>query len=461
LINNSTILEDSGITNYELNVTDIEGNDLNLTVESNNTNILTVTTGWVNLLSQGYYDGKPLDFNLTTVKDAYGIVRITIKANDGIDATTRTFDINVTNVNDAPIIGTLIDRTLIQGFDEENISIPLTDVDPTDILQYNITADRNDIITATLLNNIITIEEITNQVGKTELNISINDGTVTVYKEISVRVVRELDSTNPDADIEYTYEGEDNETEVMTLTEEDDNLTVVTKQKENGPASHTLSVDDMNLSASSDLNGSIVEIVDNGVKTSYEGTDINATAESKIEGVTIHTLKVNGKTIQATSYARQSQTTISKDTNGSVIVTTNSQIGDTNVTVVAKEDGTAEHTLKNSAGVESKATAKINGAKTVVDTEGNVETKAGDTAGTPPYILRAIAITQPNGKTITKFIWENANDESDTILIGNTMTPDTPYEAGTKVIIDTVDSKLFIKTTAPLNDDLTTANEGE
>ena len=52
----SQSIEDAGILNYELNVSDIEGDELNVTVESNNTSILSVTKGWEGLLNQADYN---------------------------------------------------------------------------------------------------------------------------------------------------------------------------------------------------------------------------------------------------------------------------------------------------------------------------------------------------------------------------------------------------------------------
>ena len=86
-----------GITNFELNVSDVDGDDLNVTVDSNDTSIITVTENWTNLISQANYDGVALDFNLTTEVNATGIVEITITVNDASLNNSRTFDVNVTN----------------------------------------------------------------------------------------------------------------------------------------------------------------------------------------------------------------------------------------------------------------------------------------------------------------------------------------------------------------------------
>jgi uncharacterized protein (TIGR02145 family) len=94
-----TLEENNGTTNYQINVSDIEGDALSLTVESNNTSIVTVTPNWTNTINQATYS-TALDFNLTTVADAFGMVKITINLSDdsGETNTTTSFDVNVTEV---------------------------------------------------------------------------------------------------------------------------------------------------------------------------------------------------------------------------------------------------------------------------------------------------------------------------------------------------------------------------
>ncbi|MCK9333072.1 MAG: DUF1566 domain-containing protein [Candidatus Cloacimonetes bacterium] len=91
------LVENSGTTNYELNISDADGDALTLSVESNNTSIITVTPNYTNPINQATY-ATALDFNLTTVADAFGLVTITITVADGEDNATTSFDVNVTEV---------------------------------------------------------------------------------------------------------------------------------------------------------------------------------------------------------------------------------------------------------------------------------------------------------------------------------------------------------------------------
>ncbi|MDD2699198.1 MAG: choice-of-anchor Q domain-containing protein [Arcobacteraceae bacterium] len=94
---NISIQEGSQTVNFELNVTDVDGDNLNITVESNNTSIVTVVPNWSELVTQTTYS-QGLDFNISTVPNAFGIVKITINVTDGNLSVRKSFDINVQSV---------------------------------------------------------------------------------------------------------------------------------------------------------------------------------------------------------------------------------------------------------------------------------------------------------------------------------------------------------------------------
>ena len=139
---NVDMLEDNGTTTYDLNISDIEGSDLNLTVESNNTAIITVTPNWTNLLNQAAWT-QPLDFNLTTVANANGMVRITMNVDDGDLNSTQTFDVNVSAVNDTPVFTNDDGNATVNKSVTENIVTTLSSVTTQDV--------ENDTLTYSLM----------------------------------------------------------------------------------------------------------------------------------------------------------------------------------------------------------------------------------------------------------------------------------------------------------------------
>ena len=87
--------ENNGTTNYDINISDADGDALTLAVESNDTSIITVTQNWSGSINQGTY-AAPLDFNLTTQTNASGIAKIKITVSDNDTNATTSFDVNVT-----------------------------------------------------------------------------------------------------------------------------------------------------------------------------------------------------------------------------------------------------------------------------------------------------------------------------------------------------------------------------
>jgi surface protein len=114
LFEDITLVENNGTTSYDFNVSDVEGDDLNITVDSNDTSILTVTPNWNGWISQANYTDY-LEFNLTTQTNAIGMVQITVKVDDDHNSSMQTFDVNVTAVNDAPTDITLSTTTIAEN----------------------------------------------------------------------------------------------------------------------------------------------------------------------------------------------------------------------------------------------------------------------------------------------------------------------------------------------------------
>jgi len=205
---NFTINEDSGISNYEINISDGEGSDLNLTVESNDTTLMTVDQNWTNMINQASWNGKTLDFNLTTVANANGVAKITVTVNDTNKTSSKDFNVTVSPVNDAPTITAISNLTKAMNFTDFNLSFNgVVDVDQEDL---NISFETNDSSIVTIAktwdNNVsyanyfgkdfnLSFASVTGKIGTAEVNISINDGTTITREEFNITVA----DTTPDA----------------------------------------------------------------------------------------------------------------------------------------------------------------------------------------------------------------------------------------------------------------------
>jgi len=186
-----TLVEDNGTTNYDLNVSDLEGYDLNISVESNDTSILTVSPNWDGLVSQANWTDS-LDFNITTVENANGIAKITIMVHDGDLNTTESFDINVTAVNDAPVLGTLDPQNKQEDFADFNITLTATDVE-NDNLTYSVESNNTNIATATITADILTLSAVENASGFVAIDVNVTDGNKTTNSSFILTVAEQND----------------------------------------------------------------------------------------------------------------------------------------------------------------------------------------------------------------------------------------------------------------------------
>ena len=455
VFNDINITEDNGTRNYELNVTDYEFDDINVTVESNNTDIIRVVQNWTNeLQSQDYYN--LLDFNLTTVQDATGIVQITIKAVD-IDGATneKTFDINVTAVNDSFSLQDFTKQVYYKGFDDKNLSLIANNPDQDENITYNISFSDSSLVNYTIQDDYLIITSpSTEKSGITDLNISATDGenNDTTSFKVQILLLKEGDDIKENGEINVTEEGNATVTTISFGTD----LTVQTSDDTNGSKKATVqtSTTSTPTEASSTLNGATVEIIDSGLHLLFdEDTSNSLKAEANITttGKTTHTLTLSdGNITQAISEAVGTKTFIQKVNNILQIVTSLSFNGST-ISSKADENGTATHSVQKGTST-STATSKLKGAKTLITSSGDVATTAGKMISNGSTI-KAKVITDKDGKTITQFVQIDNNDNEK--VLENTLKTTSSYPIGNEVEIDMINNQLYIKTKTPLTSDIT------
>jgi len=158
---------------------------------------------------------------------------------------------------------------------------------------------------------------------------------------------------------------------------------------------------------------------DGTTQTTYQGEDgVNSSIQTKAKG-----------------------TTTSVDDNGNVETTNGS------VSLKLNSDGSVEHQVTNGA-LNTKATSNIENSNVKEDESGNVETTSEVTQG--GFVYKAVATTNPQGETTTKFIRiDLSTGEQDNL--DKTTSDATPYPAGNDVEISQINGVLYIKTTTPLD----------
>ncbi len=448
-----TLLEDAATTNYDLNVSDIDGDDLNVTVTSSNENLVRVTPNWTHLLNsnglvnQANYTN--LDFNITTVPNANGIATITLTVKDTSGATTtNSFNVNVTAVNDAPTLASLSNVIVYKNSGDKNITVVANDVDGDNLICNVIPVNTQLFSSFDCLDGIVELRIAPNTVGDTDINVTVTDGTLTASRIFNFYILPLEDGTDTAKVNDINVTTENNTT--TTSLNIDENLTITTQEDTNGTVTHEIVVAGKEIKATSEINGSKSEFTSNGVHTTYSDSTLNLEVNASLDGKATHILTTNGKTTTATSEFVGAQTVIKKDSNNEVEIETSVAIDlNTTIKVTAREDGTAEHSVIKGTK-ETKATSTIAGATTKITSSGSVETSAGETS-VGGYTLKAKVITDENGKTQTRFVKVNNTNPNDEENLGNTVIPTTPFEAGNNVQIEDISGTLYMKIEAPLS----------
>ena len=437
IFNDITINEDTGVLNYELNVSDIDGDDLNIIMESNNTSIITVSKGWSGVLSQGDYDGVTQEFNLTTKPNGNGNVNISITVTDADGASSsKNFNVTVSPVNDIPVLDNIPDKIVYKNFGDINIPVNAQDIDNY-TLSYSAAAQSSGVFELSMNGSIITISSIEGKSGNSDVNVTVSDGDINISKNFNFKILSLQDGDNIEesGDVNLATEGN---TTTLTITVPDDNLTLQTKEDTNGSVSHEVDIDGKTTKATSELNGSKVEVTDTGVHTYYEDnvSDIKAEVNATVTGEAVHTMTSKGKTTQATSKIKGAQTVIKKDSDNALEVETSVTTGTTQVTVVAKQNGNAEHSVTPANGKTSKAVSQIAGAQTVIEEDKVVTSVEG--------------INSRSAQVVTN------SDGTNSITLNNgTSSLNSPiFEAGSTITIEELNGEIETRVESPLTQSL-------
>jgi VCBS repeat-containing protein len=387
LTNNFTFKEDNDDNislNFELNVTDVDGDELTITVESNNTSILEINgSSWVDITNYAN-----LEFNLTTVQDAHGLVQVTISVSDDFNTTVQMFDINITAVNDAPTLDNLYDIILWKNFDDTNITLfnnnisstsnkfSLSNVDVDNNvseLDYNVTDlnTTNVLSSISIDEGIVSLSGVADTSGVTDVNITVSDGDYNVSGTFKVYVSsfeKGDDITNIDAG-DYNKTDDVNKTaESVTSKNGNTKIEAIKNKDANATAEHVVTVGASITKSIAEVNAT-VQLIPEGVKTSFSEGGVDVEVKATAVGQAIHKLTTNSKTVEAT-FAKAGAQTVIKATKE---IETSLVVGAKTIVVKALPDGKALHKVTGD-GIVVQVDSEIPGATTTVDASDNIET---------------------------------------------------------------------------------------
>jgi hypothetical protein len=187
-----TIPEDAPHTAIEFTVEDIDtaASNLVLSAVSLNPNLILSET----ILLSG--SGTSRIVALRPVGDRFGIGGITVSVSDGEFVATRTFNVNVIPINDAPLISDLQDRTILLNGSTGTMPLIVQDKE-TDPALLAVTVHSSDtlllpqsglLLGGTGSNRTLTITPALNQIGQATVTVTVGDGELSSSDVFNVTV---------------------------------------------------------------------------------------------------------------------------------------------------------------------------------------------------------------------------------------------------------------------------------
>ncbi|RLA79290.1 MAG: hypothetical protein DRG78_13215 [Epsilonproteobacteria bacterium] len=441
-LSNLTIDEDSGIHNFDVNISDLDGDDINLTITSSNPNILIVNSEYKDVISKDKWDDKKLGFSLKTIKDANGEVTITLKVSDGISSSTKSFTINVKSIYDPLTIDSQNDKTYYKNFKDKTVTLGVNDSDVTGDLDYIIRYDT-DSIQLSREKNILTIKSVQDFVGRVDINISAKD----VDNNYDANVSFFIDIISLSADDDSLLLGEVVNDENSTLLLFENNLSLK-KSFEAKIASFTLnSTQNKKTVMSSNLDLATLNFTSKGAEIIFEKDNTKVSSEMTMVANTHNTLVVDGKKQEIFSLKDETTTMITKVKN-LIQVKIDYITNLFSITAIISEDGTLQHSVKRD-GLTSRSITSIDNAITRILDNNSVESSVKRVNG-DGSITEAIVRTDNQAKSKTEFVHHNKTSPYVQALLQN-----SSFDKGSLSEIIIYDNTLFIKTTTVLNNSLT------
>ncbi len=170
-----TLNEDFGAKLIATTRTDIDSNTLTLTVSESATGVVTVLTSTSGI-------------SVSSIDDRSGRTTLTITLSDGRLSTATQVVVDVTPVNDPPVLTVSTNAlTLLEDFGTILIATTRTDIDST-TLTLTVSEYTTGVVTVTTTDVGIRVANIANANGQTTLTITVGDGKASVSTQVMVTV---------------------------------------------------------------------------------------------------------------------------------------------------------------------------------------------------------------------------------------------------------------------------------
>ncbi len=216
-----TIAEDTSSGAIAFTIGDAESplNNLVVTVSSNNQLLFANS----DLVLSGSDANRQV--TLTPLSNATGTAILTITVSDGAATTTRTFNVTVNAVNDAPTISAIADQSINEDSSSGTIAFRINDVDNAvgslvvtgTSSNQTLIANAGIVLAGSGANRTIALTPLSNATGTAVITIAVSDGTATTTRtfNVTVNAVNDAPTISPIADQSFN---EDTASGTITFT---------------------------------------------------------------------------------------------------------------------------------------------------------------------------------------------------------------------------------------------------
>ncbi len=307
---------------------------------------------------------------LTAIANLNGTATLTFRATDDGGQTNSTeIVVVVAAVNDTPTITVFSPiLTVLEDFDPARLVATFSDVDRGNVLTVAVTESNAGVVTITTSASGVSVAAIAEMNGRTTLNISVSDGTLSSTTEVVVDVTPVNDPPELSVSTSALTLTEDFSTAVViSATRRDidnDTLTLTVSESTTGVVSVTTTVSGVQVAAINNANGATILTISLSDGTTSTSTQVSVTVTPVNDPPTL-SVSPNALTLNEDFATTE------------VITVTRSDVDGDTLTLTVAESATGVVTVTTTAaGVQVASILNVNGQTTITFTvnDGRVDT---------------------------------------------------------------------------------------
>ncbi len=389
-----TLNEDFATFVILVNRTDVDSTTLTLTVAESNAGVITVTT-------------TTLGIEVNSISGVNGRTTLTISLSDGRLSTTTQVVVDVTPINDPPVLTVSTNAlTLLEDFGMVLIATTRTDIDG-DTLTLTVAESTTGLVTVTTTDAGVRVANIANANGRTTLTITLSDGRLST----TTQVVVDVTAVNDPPVLTVS-------TNTLTLLEDFGTILIATTRTDVDSTTLTLTVSESNAGVISvtatDVGVRVANIANANGRTTLTITlsdgRLSTTAQVVVDVTPINDPPV--LTVSTTAL------TLAEDFGMVLIAATRTDIDSNTLTLTVAESNAGVITVTTTTlGIEVNSISGVNGRTTLT-----ISLSDGGLSSTAQVVVDVTPINDPPVLTVSTTALTLVEDFATPILIGTTRT---------------------------------------